>query len=75
MWENEILEEIHKIREEHAKSFNYDLDAMFADWRKRQSEGGREVVSLPPKRSQVTRWSAGGKALGGNVENTSHPSA
>jgi hypothetical protein len=37
--------EIH-IREEHAKSFNHDLDAMFADWQKRQSEGRREIVNL-----------------------------
>ncbi|GAB4179494.1 MAG: hypothetical protein Fur006_12800 [Coleofasciculaceae cyanobacterium] len=49
MWQDEILEEIHRIREEHAKSFNYDLDAMFADWRKKQAESGRQVVSLPPK--------------------------
>lgn len=46
MWQDEILDEIHKFREEHAKSFNYDLEAMFADWQKKQSEGGREVVSL-----------------------------
>jgi hypothetical protein len=49
---NEILDEIYKIREEHAKSFNYDLDAMFTDWQKKQSESGREVVSLPPKPRQ-----------------------
>lgn len=51
MWQDEILDEIHQIRAEHAKAFNYDLDAMFADWQKKQSAGGREVVSLPPKRS------------------------
>jgi hypothetical protein len=50
MWRDEILEEIHQIREEHAKSFNYDLKAMFADWQKRQAEDGRQVVTLPPKR-------------------------
>lgn len=48
MEQDEIVEEIHKIREKHAKSFNYDLDAMFADWQKKQSGSGREVVSLPP---------------------------
>ncbi|HBE20516.1 MAG TPA: hypothetical protein DEG17_12435 [Cyanobacteria bacterium UBA11149] len=53
MWQNEILDEIHKIREEHAKSFNYDLDAMFADWQKKQAESGREVVSLLPKSSLI----------------------
>jgi hypothetical protein len=29
MWQDEILDQIHKFREEHAKYFNYDLDAMF----------------------------------------------
>lgn len=46
MWEDEILEEIHRIREEHAKSFNYDFKAIFADWQKKQAESGREVVNL-----------------------------
>lgn len=50
MWPNEILEEIHRIREENAKSFNYDLDTMFANWRKKQAESGREVVTRPTKR-------------------------
>lgn len=49
MWEDEILEELHRIREEHAKSFNYDFKAIFADWQKRQAESGRELVSLQPK--------------------------
>ncbi len=40
MWQDDILDEIHKFREEHAKSFNYDLDAMFVDWQKRQAESG-----------------------------------
>jgi hypothetical protein len=28
MWKDEIVEEIHRIREEYAKSFNDDLDAI-----------------------------------------------
>jgi hypothetical protein len=74
MWEDEILDEIHKIREEHAESFNYDLDAMFADWQRRQSEGGREVVSLPPKRGLTTRWSGRAENLGEDAEDTSRRS-
>jgi len=74
MWQDEILDEIHKIREEHAKSFNYDLDAMFADWQKRQSEGGREVVSLPRKRGLTKRWSGQARDLGGDAEDTSRRS-
>jgi hypothetical protein len=70
MWEDEILDEIHKIREEHAKFFNYDLDAMFADWQRRQSEGGREVVSLPPKRCLATRRSEWVENIRENAEDT-----
>jgi hypothetical protein len=74
MWQDEILGEIHKIREEHAKSFNYDLDAMFADWQKKQAEGGREVVSLPPKRRLTTRWSGRTGDLGGDADDASRRS-
>lgn len=57
MLQNEILDEIYKVREEHAKSFNYDLDAMFADWQKKQAEGGRKIVSLVVKaHSNSTFW-------------------
>jgi hypothetical protein len=37
---------LHRIREEHAKSFNYDFKAIFADWQKRQATSGRKLVSL-----------------------------
>ncbi len=33
MWKDEVLEEIYRIREEHAKSFNYDLQAICNDLR------------------------------------------
>jgi hypothetical protein len=74
MWQDEILDEIHQFREEHAKSFNYDLDAMFADWQKKQSEGGREVVSLPSKRGLTIGWSGQTGDLGGETEDTSRRS-
>lgn len=50
MYKNEILEEIYKYREEYAKSFNYDLKAIFNDLRKKQIDRGRKVVKLPIKR-------------------------
>jgi hypothetical protein len=43
MWKDEILEEIYKIREEHAKAFNYDLKAICNNLRKRQAESGRKI--------------------------------
>jgi hypothetical protein len=47
MWRDEILEEIHKIREEHAKAFNYDLKAICDDLRKRQAVSDRKIISKP----------------------------
>jgi vacuolar-type H+-ATPase subunit E/Vma4 len=49
MWQNEVLEEIHKVREEHAKSFNYDLEAICADLRKQESDSKRQIISKPLK--------------------------
>ncbi len=51
MWEDEVLEEIYKIREEHAKSFNYDLQAICDDLRKKQAESGRKIISKPLKQT------------------------
>ena len=57
MLQDEIVEEIHRIREEYAKSFNYNLDAIFADLQKQQIESGWEIVKLSPKHSLTKRWS------------------
>jgi hypothetical protein len=45
-----IVEEVRRAREAHAQQFNYDLDAICADLRKREKASGRPTVSLPPKR-------------------------
>lgn len=45
-----IVEEVRKIRDAYAKSFNYDLDAICRDLQEKQRLGKRRVVSLPPKR-------------------------
>jgi hypothetical protein len=44
-----IVEEVRKARDEYAKRFNYDLDAICEDLRKKQGAEGRKVVSFPPK--------------------------
>lgn len=33
-----IIEEIHKFREEYAKRFNYDIDAIFDDIQSKQAK-------------------------------------
>lgn len=72
MWTDEIVEEIHQIREAYAKSFNDDLDAIFADLRQKEAESGREVVTLPPKSRLTTRWSGEMRNLDGDAQATRH---
>jgi hypothetical protein len=62
MYKDEIVEEIHKYREEYAKSFNYDLKAIFDDLRKKQIARGRKVIKLPIKRQCDLLRSAFGNA-------------
>ena len=45
-----IVEEVRRARDAHAKQFNYDLDAICEDLRKREKASGQPTVSLPPKR-------------------------
>lgn len=71
MWKDEIVEEIHRIREEYAKSFSYDLNAIFADLRKKQEESGREVVTLSRKPGLTTRWSGRARDLGEETKDAS----
>ena len=44
-----IVEEVRKARDEYARKFNYDLDAMCADLQRREKLSGRTVVSLPKR--------------------------
>lgn len=52
MWKDEILAEIYKIREEHAKAFDYDLQAICDDLRRKQFESGRQIISIPLKQQR-----------------------
>jgi hypothetical protein len=44
-----IIAEVRQTRDELAKRFNYDLQAIIQDARERQAAGGRRVVTLPPR--------------------------
>lgn len=50
MYEDPIVEEIHRIREEHAKKFNYDLWAIYEDLKAEEGKDGHVVVKLPIRR-------------------------
>ncbi len=70
MWTDEIVEEIHRIREEYAKSFDYDLNAIFADLRKKEVASGQKVVTLSQKPGLTKRWSGQTGKLGGDAKVT-----
>lgn len=75
MYQDAIVEEIHRIREEYSRSLNHDLKAIFADLQRQQAESGRQVVNLPRKRDlPITRWSGRAKDLRGETKDTGHRS-
>lgn len=45
-----IVEELHRYREEHARRFDYDIDAICDDLQAMQQTRGLKAVRLPPKR-------------------------
>jgi len=42
--------EIKAIRHRLGAAFDYDLDRIFADIQRRQSESGRTYVTMPPRK-------------------------
>ncbi len=44
-----IVEEVRKARDEHAKRFSYNLDAIYADLRQHQLNYRERLVRLKPK--------------------------
>lgn len=53
MWKDEIVEEVHRVREEYAAKFHHDIDAMYEDIKRREAESGREFVSFPPRKPEI----------------------
>jgi len=52
-WQDPIVEEIRRIRQEHAARFNYNVRAIIEDARKRQQQGNRKVVSFAAQRRKA----------------------
>ncbi len=53
MWKDPIVEQIHKIRQEFAGNFNFDLKAMFEDLKEQEKKNRQRIVSLPIKRKII----------------------
>jgi hypothetical protein len=53
MWDDPIVQEIRKVRQEHAARFNFNLEAIAADLKKQQEISGLQFLSLPAKKPTV----------------------
>jgi hypothetical protein len=50
MIDDPIVAEVRKARDEYARRFNYDLDAICKDLQQKQLQSGRKLVAFPPRR-------------------------
>ena len=49
MWEDPIVAEVRRVREQYAARFNYDIKAICRHAREQEKKSGHEVLSLPPR--------------------------
>lgn len=50
MWKDPIVAETRKLREEYARQFGHNADAIFEDILRRQSAAGKRLVTFPPRK-------------------------
>jgi hypothetical protein len=50
MWQDPIVEETRKMRDQYASQFNYDMDAIYQDIQRRQVKSNKKLVSLPAQK-------------------------
>lgn len=56
MWEDPIVSDIRRVREQLAAEYNFDVHAIFAEMQKRQSKLGKRLVS--PRKSKKAEQGA-----------------
>jgi hypothetical protein len=49
MFRDPIVEEVRRVRQEHAERFDFDLRRIAADLIEKQKQSGRKLVSYPAK--------------------------
>ena len=72
MWEDPIVAEVHRAREKLAADCNYDIEAFFADVRKRQALLGARLVPQK-KRAEPTAEADRGRHSGSADSTSSEP--
>ncbi|OQY55423.1 MAG: hypothetical protein DRR08_12435 [Candidatus Parabeggiatoa sp. nov. 2] len=53
MWKDPIIDELHQIRQEHAKKFNNDFKAIFEDLKKQEENSPIKIISTPFKQKKL----------------------
>lgn len=53
MWEDPIVAEVRRIREDYAAQFNYDLQALYRALKEREQQDPCPKVSFPPKPAKM----------------------
>ena len=76
MWEDPIVEEVHRTREKLAAECGFDIKAIFADLRKRQTSLGSRLIP-PKKRAEPTAEADRGRpsGSGGSTSSEAAPAA
>lgn len=50
MYNDEVITEVRRVREELAEEYQYNVQAMMQAFREKEGKDGRKVVRLEPKR-------------------------
>lgn len=50
-----IVDEVRRVRDAHAASFNYDLDAIFKHIKEQEKKSGRQFISGVSRQKLPTR--------------------
>jgi hypothetical protein len=45
-WNDEIVDEVRRVRNEYAEKFNYDISAICADIRQKQAASKHKIVAV-----------------------------
>jgi hypothetical protein len=53
MYEDEVIEEVHRVKDAIAEKYNYDLRAYARYLQERQKQHGHNTVNLPAKRVEA----------------------
>lgn len=54
MWKDPIVQEVRRMREANAKKFNYNIENVVVDARKKQKASSRRVVSFATKQQEAS---------------------